>query len=62
MFYLPHCDRSTNEAVISNLLATCSLEKTIIFGNDLRKYTTVLTDVQFKDLAPSIFKLVHGSS
>lgn len=61
LFYLPHCDLSTNEAVISKLLSTASLDNAILLGNDLRNYRNkILTDAQFSTLAPSVFKVVHG--
>ena len=62
LFYLPHCDRSTNEAVISNLFSTSSLDNAILLGNDFRNYANILTDAQFKNLAPMIFKAINGMS
>jgi hypothetical protein len=61
LFYLPHCDRSTNESVISKLISAASLQRSILLGNDLRNYANILTDAQFKLLAPNIFKLVQGT-
>lgn len=60
LFYLPHCDRSTNEAVISRLILTCSLGKSVLLGNDLRSYSNLLTDGEFEAVAPNMFNLVQG--
>jgi hypothetical protein len=62
LFYLPHCDRTTNEAVLSSLFATNSLGNTIILGNDLRTYSQILTDSQLKSVAPSIYQVVNGNT
>jgi hypothetical protein len=58
LYYMPHCDRSTNEEVISNIMAAGAIGKAVILGNDLRNYT--MSDVQFKQVAPRIYQLIHG--
>ena len=60
MFYLPHCDRITNESVLSTLFSTSSLERTILLGNDLRKYEQILPDAKLSSLAPSIYRIIKG--
>jgi hypothetical protein len=62
LYYLPHCDRSTNETVLAQLVNPPFAEKSfLILGNDFRNYRYILTDATFKAESPNLYWAIQGS-
>jgi len=56
-FFLPHCEDWLNEAVLSGLIATSSLQNAVLIMNDIRKYP--LTK---KKVHQATVKVLNGTS
>jgi len=56
-FFLPHCEDWLNEAVLSGLIATSSLQNAVLIMNDIRKYPLTKQKVH-----QATVKVLNGTS